>query len=77
MIDGVATNRILSCIAGAFIGTALVVVLALHEGVPHRCVPGEQPTCACADGSDSFQVCKEDGKSYTTCGCGSQLAAAR
>ena len=69
MIDGVATNRILSCLAGAFVGTALVLAAAARDGMPARCVPNYQPSCACTNGTSSYQVCKEDGKSYSTCGC--------
>jgi hypothetical protein len=66
MIDGVATNRILSCLAGAFVGFA---VLFLHDGITPRCVPNHQPSCACPNGTSAYQVCKEDGRSYTTCDC--------
>ena len=34
------------------------------------CTPNQQVSCPCTDGTDSVQVCKEDGSGFDVCHCG-------
>jgi sulfatase modifying factor 1 len=42
-----------------------------NVGTLELCIPGQQIACACANGNNGAQVCRNDGSGYLACACAS------